>query len=139
MEGRCDNYAAEHRKRLLPIIQGELLLLEDVKETMSQGSTWHVLYSAHGGLNQTWLVVNSVGPRHLHRFKHNHMAEEHMYHVWAELRGATVPKGYVGLGSSCTYWQKTPCLIPLTHKQSASSKHPGTMSHTGALDVRGLC
>ncbi|KAL1480750.1 hypothetical protein MTO96_034672 [Rhipicephalus appendiculatus] len=68
MEGTCDDYAAEHRRRLLPVFQGELLLLEDVGET-SQGSTWLVLYSACGGLNQTALVANSVGPPDLHRLE----------------------------------------------------------------------
>ncbi|KAL1480748.1 hypothetical protein MTO96_034670 [Rhipicephalus appendiculatus] len=69
MEGTCDDYAAEHRRRLLPIFHGELLLLEDVRETSSQGSSWDVLYSAHGGLNKTALVANSVGPPDFHRLE----------------------------------------------------------------------
>ncbi|KAL1478581.1 hypothetical protein MTO96_016183 [Rhipicephalus appendiculatus] len=83
-EGTCDNYIAEHRRRLLSRSQGELLRLNDVKEMQSQGSIWLGPHILQGIPKHKALVASGVGPPDLYRFKRTHMAEDRIYDGWAE-------------------------------------------------------
>ncbi|KAL1480743.1 hypothetical protein MTO96_034668 [Rhipicephalus appendiculatus] len=97
-EGAGDTYVSEHRRRLLPRSEGELLLLMGFKQTLLECSTRHMPCRVQEARYMAGVVSRDDGQPYVDRDKYADKAEERTYGRCTEHRRRPFPEGYACFG-----------------------------------------